>query len=101
MTETLLEGRETELFKIVIEYDQEIPQSQTADKPMASWGRATQQSQDTRKTKKQKNSSFWSVEMIAILEWTQSEAQQNIEQLQNPTMGVTINNESSTTEPSP
>ena len=29
------------------EYDQEIPQSQTADKPVASGGRATQQSQDT------------------------------------------------------
>ena len=32
------------------EYDQEIPRSQTADKPMAPGGRATQQSQDTRKT---------------------------------------------------
>ena len=30
--------------KIVNEYDQEIPQSQTADKPMAPRGRATQQS---------------------------------------------------------
>ena len=29
--------------------------------------------------------------MIAILEWTQSNVQQNIEQLQTPTMGVTIN----------
>ena len=36
--------------KIVIEYDQEIPQSQTADKPMAPRGRATQQSLDTRRT---------------------------------------------------
>ena len=32
------------------EYDQEIPQSQTADNPMAPRGRATQPSQDTRKT---------------------------------------------------
>ena len=32
------------------EYDQEIPQSQTADNPMALRERATQQSQDTRKT---------------------------------------------------
>ena len=31
------------------EYDQEIPQSQTADKPMAPRGRATQQSGYTRK----------------------------------------------------
>ena len=28
--------------------------------------------------------------MIAILEWTQSNVQQNIEQLQTPTMGVSI-----------
>ena len=32
------------------EYDQEIPQSQTADKPLALRGRATKQSQDIRKT---------------------------------------------------
>ena len=29
--------------------------------------------------------------MIATLEWTYSNAQQNIEQLQTPTIGVTIN----------
>ena len=34
-------------IKIVSEYDQEIPQSQTADQHMASRERATQQSQDT------------------------------------------------------
>ena len=39
--------------------------------------------------------------MIAILEWTQSNVQQNIEQLQTPTMGVTINKKSTTTEPPP
>ena len=36
--------------KIVSEYDQEIPQSQTADNPVALRGRAAQPSQDTRKT---------------------------------------------------
>ena len=36
--------------KIVSEYDQEIPQSQTADNPVAPHGRATQTSRDTRKT---------------------------------------------------
>ena len=36
--------------KKVSEYDQAIPQSQTADKPIAPRGRATQQSRDTRKT---------------------------------------------------
>ena len=40
--------------KLVSEYDQEIPQSQTADKPVAPLGRATHQSRDTRKTKKAK-----------------------------------------------
>ena len=35
---------------IVRKYDQEIPQSQTADKPMAPRGRAIKQSRDTRKT---------------------------------------------------
>ena len=39
----------SEYSKIVSEYDQEIPQSQTADKPMALRGRATQPSRDTRK----------------------------------------------------
>ena len=37
-------------LKIVTEYDQEMPQSQTADKPMASQGRATQPPRDTRNT---------------------------------------------------
>ena len=37
-------------LKIVSEYDQEIPQSQTADNPMALRGRAAQPSRDTRKT---------------------------------------------------
>ena len=36
--------------KIVSEYDQEIPQSQTADNPVAPRGRATQPARDTRKT---------------------------------------------------
>ena len=36
------------ITKIVSEYDQEIPQSQTADNPVAPRGRAAQP--DTRKT---------------------------------------------------
>ena len=36
--------------KIISEYDQEIPQSQTADNPVAPRGRAAQPSRDTRKT---------------------------------------------------
>ena len=37
--------------KIVSEYDQEIPQSQTAVNPVAPRGRAAQPQRDTRKTK--------------------------------------------------
>ena len=44
-------------------------------------------------------SSLFPAKMIAKLEWIQSNAQQNIEQLQNPTMGETMNNESITAEP--
>ena len=39
---------------VLSEYDQEIPQSHTADNPMAPRGRATQPSRDTRKTNKAK-----------------------------------------------
>ena len=40
-----------EMFsKIVSEYDQETPQSQTADNPVTPRGRAAQPSRDTRKT---------------------------------------------------
>ena len=39
--------------------------------------------------------------MIAKLQLTQSNAQQNVKQLQNPTVGVTIDNESASTEPPP
>ena len=46
-------------------------------------------------------SSLFPIKMIAILEWTHSNVQQNIEQLQTPTMGVTINKKSTTTEPPP
>ena len=41
--------------KIVSEYDQEIPKSQTADKPVAPRRRATQQSRDARKTNQESN----------------------------------------------
>ena len=44
-------------------------------------------------------SSLFPIKMIAKPDWTQSNAQQNKEQPQNPTMGVTINIESTTTEP--
>ena len=62
----------------------------------------TQESQKVSKKSKATSSlslSLFPIKMIAKLEWTQSNAQQNIEQLQNPTTGVTINNEIITTEP--
>ena len=40
----------SDVSKIVSKYDQEIPQSQTADNPVAPRGRAAQPSRDTRKT---------------------------------------------------
>ena len=46
-------------------------------------------------------SSLFPIKMIVMLERTQSNVQQNIEQLQTPTMGVTINKKSTTTEPPP
>ena len=45
-----------ELRKIVSEYDQEIPQSQTADNPVAPRGRAAQPPRDIRKTNQAKQS---------------------------------------------
>ena len=50
----LLEKIFLEKLKIVSENDQEIPQSQTADNPVAPRGRAAQPSRDTRKTNKAK-----------------------------------------------
>ena len=57
---------------MVSEYDQEIPQSQTADNPVVPGGRAAQPSQDTRKTNyaKQPALSPFPIKMIIILEWT-------------------------------
>ena len=46
------------VLKIVSEYDQEIPQSQTADNPVASRGRAVQPSRNTRKTNYEKQSAL-------------------------------------------
>ena len=43
-----------QVAKIVSEYDQEIPQSRTADNPMAPRGKAAQPPGDTRKTNKAK-----------------------------------------------
>ena len=83
------------------EYDQEIPQAQTTDNSTAPRGRATQPSRDTRNKLNKATSSLFPITIIAILEWTYSNVQQNIEQLQTPTMIVTINIKSTSTEPQP
>ena len=63
--------------KIGSEHDQKIPQSQTAYKPMAPQGRATQQSRDQEEKLSKATSSLFPIKMIAKLEWTQSNEQQN------------------------
>ena len=78
------------IVKIVSEYDQEIPQSQTA---AARKSRSTITRHQEDKLSKA-ISSLFPIKMIAMLEWTQSNIQQNIEQPQTPTMGVTINKKS-------
>ena len=45
-------------IKIVREYDQKIPQSQTADNPLAQRGRADQPPRDTKKTNQAKQSAL-------------------------------------------
>ena len=82
--------------KIVSEYDQKIPQSQTADKSMALRGRDKTIPRHQEDKQSKATSSLFPIEMIAKIDWTRSKAKQNKEQLQNPTMGVTINNESTT-----
>ena len=47
------------MSEIVSEYDQEIPQSQTADNPVAQRGRVAQPSRDTRKTSTVRLSPCW------------------------------------------
>ena len=46
----LIFGMKHHLVNLYHEYDQEIPQSQTADNPVAPRGRAAQPSRDTIKT---------------------------------------------------
>ena len=55
-----------------------------------------------KEDKQSKASSYlFPIKMITKLESTQSNAQQNMEQTQNPTMGASINLDSTTTEPPP
>ena len=85
-------------MKKVSEYDQKIPQSHTADQHTAPRGRATRHQED--KQSKATNS-LCPIKMIAKLPRAHSNAQQNMEQTQNPSMGATISNGSTTIEPPP
>ena len=64
--------------KIVSEYDQVLPQSQTADKPVTPSGRATQNHKTPGRQTKQSNQLSLPIEIIAKIN-----GQQNIEKLQN------------------
>ena len=55
-------------IKIVSEYDQEIPQLQTADNPMVPRGRAVTRHQEDKLSKA--INSLFPIKMIAVLEWT-------------------------------
>ena len=56
------------LFNIVSEYDQEIPQSQTADNPVRKSRSTITRHQEDKLSKA--ISSLFPTKMIAILEWT-------------------------------
>ena len=61
---------ENYVLKIESEYDQEMPQSQSANNPNAPRGRATQSSQHQGDKISKATSSLFPIKMIAILEWT-------------------------------
>ena len=66
---------------------------------MMRHGLATLNSNNSKDHKLSKaTSSLFPIKVIAVQERTQSNVQQNIEQLQIPTMGVTINKKSTTSE---
>ena len=84
-------------MKIEVEYDQKYQDH----KPQTTTWHREEESLNHHETPvrqiKQSNQLSLPTKMIAILEWTLSNVQQNIEQLQTPTIGVTINKKSTTT----
>ena len=58
------------ITKIVSKYDQEIPQLQTADNPMAPLGRALNHHGHQEDKLSKATSYLFPVKMIAILEWS-------------------------------
>ena len=84
--------------KIVSEYNQEINTTITNRRQPRGTARKSRSTITRHQEDKvsKTTSSLFPIKMIAILEWTYSNVQQNIEQLQTPTMGVTINKKSTT-----
>ena len=68
------------ISKIESEYDQEIPQSQTPDRPVLSREEPhiNHETPGSQTEKGNQLSLFFPIEMISKLQWTQSHAQQTI-----------------------
>ena len=90
------------ILKIVSEYDQEITTITNCRQPHGTGRKGhTTITRHHNDNLSKATSSLFPIKMIAKLEGTSSNLQQNIEKLQTPTMGETINNKSTTTEPPP
>ena len=83
------------------EYDQEIPQSQTADNLWYREEEPLNRHETPGRQIKQSNQLSLPHQDDCNTRMDISNVQQNIEQLQTPTMGVAINKKSTTTEPQP
>ena len=72
------------------EYDQEICHNHKLQTNLWHLEEEPRNNHETpgRQTKQSNQLSLFPIKMIAKLEWTQSNTQQSIEQLQNPTIGV-------------
>ena len=74
------------------EYEQDIPHSQTAEKTWHCKEEPHNNHETPERQTKQGNQLSVPNQDNFKTRWTQSKVQQNIELLQTPTMGVTINN---------
>ena len=87
--------------KIVSRYDQEIPQSQTVDNPWHREEEPLNQHETPGRQIQQSNQLSLPHQDDCNTRMDIKKRTKNIEQLQTPTMGVTLNKESKTTEPPP
>ena len=77
-----------ETTEIVSEYDQEILKHKLQTNPRHCENEPHNNHETPERQTIKATGSLFPIKMIARLEWTKSNTQQNIEQLQNPTMGV-------------